>query len=197
MGKMAVDYFRAWQEKVPVYSLKAKREELSSNVEAFDIVEYDKNNLNSNLIKIVPDYAQMSYYTDIIAPLIYENTDVESLVGDYNAPTSDKVVILSMDANGLTLNKNDLQIGSHIQKISKYGAVSNYMQLFMNTDFIQMSTKLSNVLVNSNNRKAGVEKLLQTDEVPWFLRGNYPMIFQYTLPGKNIVTTSHVVNVTY
>ena len=46
---------------------------------------------------------------DSVSPLIYENTDVESLVGDYNAPTSDKVVILSMDANGLTLNKNDLR----------------------------------------------------------------------------------------
>jgi hypothetical protein len=66
----------------------------------------------------------------------------------------------------------------------------------MNSDYNIMLTRLANTQIQSDAKaKAGVKLLFNTDGVPGFIRGNYPVLFKYLLPGKNTVTSTYVVNI--
>ncbi|MBP5419342.1 MAG: hypothetical protein J6Y72_05990 [Bacteroidales bacterium] len=197
MGKMEVKEYIAWQIKWPVYSLVANIADKTIVTELFDEVEYNRSDLDKSLVKIVPDYASTPYYTQNISPLIYENSDVENLVGDYNAPTHNEVVILGLDAQGLKLQQHDIETGVHCNKVKAKGAINNYTQYYADKDLVAIRTKLSNILTQENQRPEGVKKLFEVDKLPNFTRGQYPLVFKYVLPGKNIITSEYEININY
>lgn len=197
MGKMKIDSAVLWQEYAPVFSMIVNIEEISTKSESLDRTEYDYNNLEASLIKVEPDYTHMPYYIDLVAPLMYENTEVEALVGNYEAPKGNRVVRLGMNTMNLYLQSEELKTGIHEEYISAYGAISNYMHVFMDKDYNEMLTKLVNILTHNDNRTRGVNALLKTDNVPMMPRNHYPIVLRYTLPGNNVVSSECVVNVIY
>ena len=197
MEKMSVGDYIAWQIKWPVYSLVANVADQTAVTEAFDVVEYNRNNLDPNLVVIEPDYANTPYYTQNIAPLIYENADVEHLVGDYQPPKHNEVVTLCLDAQGLQLQQADIETGMHAARVMPKGAINNYMQLYADRDLTAIRTKLSNILTQESQRPEGVKRLFQADKLPNFTSGQYPLVFKYVLPGNGIVTSEYKINVIY
>ncbi len=200
MEKMKISDAIEWQSynSAKEYSMHANVLDKSAKVEAFDKMEYDKSNLDANLIKIIPDYENMQYYTEKIAPLLYENKDVESLVGDYNAPQALYVVTLNMSEEELTLLPRDIEVGAHSDFIYSTGSLNNMMQKYMNADYNEMLTHIANTYTqNGINTKSGVETLLKTDYLPRFIKGKYPIILRYTLPGKGIVTSEYTIDMNY
>ena len=200
MGMMKISDAIEWQSynSAKEYSMHANVLDKSAKVEAFDKMEYDKNNLDANLIKIIPDYENMQYYTEKIAPLLYENKDAESLVGDYNAPQALYVVTLNMSEEDLTLLPCDIEVGAHSDFIYSTGTLNNMMQKYMNADYNEMLTHIANTYTqNGINTKSGVETLLKTDCLPRFIKGKYPIILRYTLPGKGIVTSEYTIDMNY
>lgn len=197
MKMMEVKEYIAWQIKWPVYSLVANIADKTIVTELFDEVEYNRSDLDKSLVKIVPDYASTPYYTQNISPLIYENSDVENLVGDYNAPTHNEVVILGLDAQGLKLQQHDVETGVHCNKVKAKGAINNYTQYYADKDLVAIRTKLSNILTQESQRPEGVKKLFEVDKLPNFTRGQYPLVFKYVLPGKNIITSEYEININY
>ena len=200
MGKMKISDAIEWQSynSAKEYSMHANVLDKSDKVEVFDKMEYDKNNLDANLIKIIPDYENMQYYTEKIAPLLYENKDVESLVGNYNAPQALYVVTLNMSEEDLTLLPCDIEVGAHSDFIYSTGTLNNMMQKYMNADYNEMLTHIANTYTqNGINTKSGVETLLKTDCLPRFIKGKYPIILRYTLPGKGIVTSEYTIDMNY
>lgn len=200
MGKIKISEAIEWQSynSAKEYSMHANVLDKSDKVEVFDRIEYDKNNLDANLIKIIPDYANMRYYTEKIAPLLYENKDVESLVGNYNAPQALYVVTLNMSEEDLTLLPRDIEVGAHADFIYSTGTLNNMMQKYMNADYNEILTRIANIYIqNGTNTKHGVETLLKTDYLPRFIKGKYPITIRYTLPGKDIVTSEYTINMIY
>ena len=127
---------------------------------------------------------------------MYENHDVEAIIGNYNEPTGTDVVQLNGYSIGFSLETEDIETGVHSAYISEYGSINNNMQLFMNSDYNIMLTRLANTQIQSDAKaKAGVKLLFNTDGVPGFIRGSYPVLFKYQLPGKNTVTSTYVVNI--
>lgn len=170
----------------------------SPKVEAFDKMEYDITNLDANLIKITPDYAHTTYYTEKISPLLYENKDVEALVGNYDAPNGLEVVTLNMNEQDLLLQPHDIELDSHSDLIYSTGVINNLMQKYMNDDYNEILTRIANLYTqNGIDTKQGIETLLKTNFLPRFTQGKYPMTMRYTLPGKGIVTTEYTVNINY
>ncbi len=198
MGKMEIGKAHAWQEEGTIlFSLNANIDETSTQLESFDIVEYDENNLDANLIKIEPYYVDMPYYMDKIAPLLYENYDVETIVGNYIAPINGDVVRLRMNDKNLCVNSIDIQTSQQSRLIMGTGSIDNYMQLFFGSDFKKMTTKLVNSLIYNGQYANGIVKLLTTDNIPRFTKGRYPIVFKYTLPGKGIVTSEYTTDIVY
>ncbi len=200
MIAMKVSEAIEWQSynSAKEYSMHANILDKSAKVEVFDKVEYDKDNLDANLIKIVPDYAHMEYYTEKIAPLLYENNDVEALVGKYDAPQGLSVVTLNMSEQGLALLPRDIEVGSHSDFIHSTGTMNNMMQKYMNADYDEILTRIANIYTqNITKAKPGVETLLKTDHLPRFIKGSYPVTMRYTMPGKGIVTSEYTVDMNY
>ncbi len=200
MKAMKVSEAIEWQSynSAKEYSMHSNVLDKSAKVEVFDKVEYDKYNLDANLIKIVPDYAHMQYYTEKIAPLLYENNDVEALVGKYDAPQGLNVVTLNMSEQGLALLPRDIEVGSHSDFIHSTGTLNNIMQKYMNADYDEILTRIANIYThNITKTKPGVETLLKTDHLPRFIKGTYPVTMRYTLPGKGIVTSEYTVDMIY
>ena len=201
MKEMELGLVDVWQDEKSHswFSLDANLTERSSEVEFFDKIEYDRNNLENCIIKITPDYPHMQYYTEKIAPVLYDNVDVETIIGNYDAPNGSNVVLLNGYSLGFTLEPEDIQTGVHSAYISKYGAINNYMQFFMDQDLNKMLTKLANTHTNGKavKQKEGVKRLLNTDCVPSFVRGTYPVLFKYQLPGKNTITSTYAIDVKY
>ncbi len=180
------------------FTMHANLLDQSPKVEAFDMMEYDKDNLNDNLIKITPDYANTRYYTEKISPLLYENKDVEELVGNYDAPDALGVVTLNMSEQELSLLTHDIEVGAHSDFIYSTGTIDNLMQKYMNADYNEILTRIANHYTqNGIDSKQGIETLLKTNFLPRFTQGKYPMTMRYTLPGKNIVTSEYTVNLNY
>lgn len=201
MKGMAIGKAQTWQdeESHSWFSIDVALTETSSETEFFDKFEYDRNNLDACIIKVNPNYPHTQYYKEKIAPVLYDNTDVEAIIGNYDAPNGNDVVLLSGFSLGFSLESEDIQTGVHSAYISEYGAINNHMQFFMDQDLYNMRTKLANMQTKSKDyeQKEGVKKLFSTDFIPSFSRGIYPVLFRYTLPGKNIVTSTYIVNVTY
>lgn len=200
MIAMKVSEAIEWQSynSAKEYSMHANILDKSAKVEVFDKVEYDKDNLDANLIKIVPDYAHMEYYTEKIAPLLYENNDVEALVGKYDAPQGLSVVTLNMSEQGLALLPRDIEVGSHSDFIHSTGTMNNMMHKYMNADYDEILTRIANIYTqNITKAKPGVETLFKTDHLPRFIKGSYPVTMRYTMPGKGIVTSEYTVDMNY
>jgi len=200
MGKMRFGGIHLWQlyNSANEYSINANVNDESEKVEMFDAFEYNENNPESSLIKITPDYARTLYYTEKIAPLLYENKDVEDLIGDYKVPNDVNVVILAMKTTDLSLTSTDFKTGVHSGFIYSSCAINNFMQKYMDLDYNEILTKLVNVYIqNDSEPKIGIKNLLNTNQLPWLIRGAYPVIFKYQLPGKNVVTSEYVINLKY
>ena len=196
MEKMEVDNIVPWQEEnsATTYNFISNISDKSATTEMFDIYEYTYGNWETNLIRLQPDYQNMPYYTQLVAPLMYENADVERVVKNYDPPSHSKVVAIGLNTDDLQITKGDLEIGHHNDFISKFGAFNNHMQKYMDIDYLKINEVLANTFISSNNRPAGVKKFMDSNSIPTKIKGNYPIRVKYTLPGKGIVTTDYQIN---
>lgn len=195
MGKMSVGNVILSQDRIPTFVVSSNVYDKSDIVEVFDKFEYDKNNVNDSYIHISPNYINMPYYTEHIKPLIYGNNDVISVVGVYSVPTD--VVTLYLRTSSNILEDNDIELGTHNGHISFAGALHNYMQRYIDRDYMEISTKLANTLIATRNKTNGIEAFMKTDAIPDLIRGLYPLSTKYVLPGKNIKTSEYIIKTYY
>ena len=77
-------------------------EDLSEVVESFDLCDYNYYQQTNSLLRVNLDYDNCQWYKEKIAPLIYENEDVLTIVGNYTPPTTNVYVIFAIDESLLT-----------------------------------------------------------------------------------------------
>lgn len=196
MGSFDVGNAVLWQEYVPVYNLVSNIENNRYNGEMFDNCEYDYYNLNNNLVSFEPDYNNTEYYNKRIADILYENKDVEQVVGDYTAPKNNKVIVFGYRDYSISLTDDDLKLGGNGKTVHNRGAINNHMQKYIDEDYYEISTKLANYLAGSSRRKPGIDKLMKIDSLPDLIPGIYPVRVSFKLPGKRIITSNYIINIT-
>lgn len=168
-----------------VYQLIWNFEDLSEVVESFDLCDYNYDQQTNCLLRLNLDYDNCQWYKEKIAPLIYENEDVLSIAGNYTPPTKNVYTLGASDDYLLT--DEEVETGVFAEH-KKGGAFACNAGKYINIDF----RELTDILINAKERNKGAEMLIRTDNLPNMINGSYPMKIEYTLPGKNIVTSKYV-----
>jgi len=174
-----------WQIAGPICQLIWSFEDMSEVVESFDHYDY-------SLLRVNLDYDNCQWYKEVIAPLIYENEDVLSIVGNYTPPTKNVYVIGAIVDYLLT--DEEVKTGVFAEH-SNIGAFNCNASKYINNDYREIKTKLANT--PEDKLTEGAKELLATEHFPFLIEGDYPMKIEYTLPGKNIVTSTYVCDLKY
>ncbi|MBR5643749.1 MAG: hypothetical protein IKW77_06155 [Salinivirgaceae bacterium] len=160
--------------------------------ESFDDYDYNKKEPSRSLIHVNLDYDNCEWYKEKMAPLIYENADVQSIVGDCMPPAYVHYYIYG--AQGVTLTDEEVKTG-------KLEGRSNWMTYNWYLDSFEKDFKeIRNILVKYSEKspvRKGVEEFLKHGNIPSLTEGKYPMKLEYVLPGKKIVTTTLIVDMEY
>lgn len=169
----------------PVSKLAWNFEDMSEVVESFDLCDY-------NLLRVNLDYDNCQWYKEKIAPLIYENEDVLSIVGNYTPPTTNVYTIGTLDNCLLTDEEVKTGVFAEHYNIGAFNCNASY---YIDIDYHEITLKLANT--PEGKLTEGAKELLATDYLPELIEGSYPMKIEYTLPGKNIVTSKYVCDLKY
>ncbi len=180
-----------WQEYPHVYSLGSNIYDLTQTTEMFDMAEHNTINSDNNLIRIEPVYNETQWYRKDISGLIYENKELLSVAGmsGLNPPSGNDVIKYSLRTSNNKLTDDIIESNSR-PYISKIGAFNNRMSYYIDRDFIAIRNSLANKLVSTNNSSKNIAKFLRQNHIPDMKNGKYTMLLNYTLPGKNITTSS-------
>ena len=138
----------------------------------------------------------MEWYKKLVAPDIYENANLRSVVGNINPPSNHDVV--SVEFRSLNLPRlDDMMIESNSRpNKSHYGAITNNCLRFIDEDRMNYRSEIANMASHGANMKS-VEKFMSLDNIPVLTFGKYPYYIKYVLPGKGIVTSKYRINVSY
>jgi len=193
MAQMTVGSIVAWQEYPYVYNLKTNILDNSSPTENLDFAEYENYTGKGN-IKIKPIYSQTPWYSNSVKPLIYGNTDLRNLIGSIEPPTNDSIMYWYSSFS--QLNDNIIETNGR-QSISRWNTLNNHMQKYIDNDLCNFRTIVANKLAKGAARTVGVQTFMNANNIPPTIAGVYPVIFEYTLPGKRAKTSDYQMNLEY
>jgi len=195
MDNTAIGNIVAWQIRPYVYNLKCNWKiggKTETFKEPFDDYDYNKDEPSRSLIHVNLDYDNCEWYKEKMAPLIYENADVLSIVGNYTPPVD---VHYIYGAQNKLLTDEEVETG----KLEERNGLMNlnwYGLEAMDNDLFNIHTILANYGAK-NSVSDNVRRCMQQSNIPSLTTGKYPMKLEYVLPGKKIVTTTLIVDMEY
>lgn len=178
-----------------LYKLYSNTKDLSNKPEVFDEKEYNFGDKKNNMVLMLPNYANTAWYTSKIAPLLYENSDVKTIVKTLTPPMDNTVVTIGQYESAQTLTDTEVESGKFANR-KAYGSFCNAISPSINTDFYNTKLYLANY-AREHAISNGIDKLIATDNLPILTEGDYPIIAQYKLPGKNRITSTKQINIEY
>jgi hypothetical protein len=180
-----------WQEYPHVYDLGSNIYDATATVEMFDFAENNSLAPDKNLVKIVPVYNQTSWYSNKVAPLIYENTDVLGKANMAGLKPPVHVEVIQMGLRTPDTKLSDDMIESNTRPfVSSFGAFNYRASYYIDRDFVSIRTALANKLVTAANNSNNIAKFLREDHIPDMTNGSYEIQMNYILPGKDIITST-------
>lgn len=180
-----------WQEYPHVHLLGSNVYDHSSTTEMFDVFECNSLFPDKNMVQIKPVYNKTSWYKNKIADLIYENEEVLSaaeMVG-LEPPKHEDVVQIKPRTRNNQLTDDVIESNSR-PYVSSIGAFNYRSAYYIDRDFIAIRSALANNMITANNSSNTIAKFLRTDHIPAIRNGNYELLIEYSLPGKDVVTSS-------
>ncbi len=190
-----VEEYSGWQIAGPVFQLIANITDKTTKPEIIDYREYDYYNEGKNLMILTPDYANTRWYTDKIAPFLYENPDVEKIVGNKEPPASIGIANMGFLDDQGKLTDSELETGIFSSR-DDLGAYNNNISIYIDQEMSDIKTEVANY-VRSHTKTQGIDKLFSVERFPILTRGNYPIIIKYKLLGKSLVTSSMRIDIEY
>ncbi|MCQ2374615.1 MAG: hypothetical protein MJ069_01760 [Salinivirgaceae bacterium] len=192
MGKMAIGSIVPWQEYSFVYNLKANIVDKSTTTENLDFTEYE-NNSDAGSIKIKPDYANTPWYVDNVEPLMYGNEDLQKVIGNIEPPTNRDIMYWYNGSGFTKLSDNAIETGTR-NSVDGWNNINNHMQKYIDEDLCSIRTTVANKVAKGTAKTEGVQQFLNADNIPPTTKGAYPIILEYTLPGKSKTTSKYQMN---
>jgi hypothetical protein len=137
------------------------------------------------------------WYNDVVYPLIYKHKEALSNVTYRDTsvfglpPTRD---IEFYYRNPITLSDNEISSG--VSENSNYGKEILFYRLpyYWDKDYNYVRSFIADQYVNMTSSDPIIDKILKTSIFPIVESGDYPILIEYVLPGKNIVTTSKYID---
>lgn len=178
----------------------AKRTNIS---ETFDEVElFGKDSLTPSMIQPVA-LASPDWYNSIQNPLLYQLYGTSGLyiswreANDKGIGPLKAVTLSNMNTDAdYTLSNNDLQNGFANARGGSL-LMGYYLSYYAFRDFIDLRNAAANKYINGGILDDAAKRLLNAKGYTDLLPGQYPVQFQYILPGTKKVTTTEVVNIKF
>jgi len=179
-----------WQEYPHVYDLRSTIYDNTPNTEVFDGKEHSSIDADAGLVAIVPVYENNAWYNNRIAPLMYENSALlrSAKLDNMQAPAHNQVVRFKFRSKDNMLSDEMIEANSR-PYISPWGSFNYRAQYYVAMDFVALQNAVANNTSSLKNSK-GLAKFLAADHIPELTEGKYEIQLNYTLPGKNVVTST-------
>ncbi len=180
-----------WQINAHVYQLISNIDELGQPTEMFDYFEHNAPQPEQNLVEITPDYQNTQWYSNQIKPLIYENEALKRTLNlqELDPPLQEQVVVLGLFSHEVSLTEEVVRSGSR-PAVSRLGAISYNVAKYVDSDLVTFKNRLANRLIAQGKTDSALADILKANHVPAFNSGEYPLLFNYRLPGKGIQTSA-------
>lgn len=192
MGKLVVGEIVPWQEYPFVYNLKTNIVDQGATIENLDFTEYD-NNSDAGNIKIKPDYANTPWYVDYVKPLMYGNEDLRKVIGNIEPPTNREIMYWYNGYGFTKITEYVLETGTR-SSVGGWNNINNHMQSYIDDDLFSYRTIVANRIAKGITKAEGIERFLNANNIPATTKGAYPIVFEYTLPGKSKTTSKYQMN---
>lgn len=167
-----------------------------SGPEPFSEEEIVGINTNPPLVQMEADLNNVSWYNDKVFPLVYEGYPLkgsfrirqENRNSDVFGVIPTKAVFLYQYPYTIKLSDTELSTGT-VSLASTVGRIDYYLAYYMYYDYIDLANQAANY-VASHGGNERINKLITTP-FPVITRGDYWVNIHYTLPGRNVVTSSY------
>ncbi len=179
-----------WQEYPSVSKLVSNIYDYSTKAEVFDIFDNDSINLDANLVKLSLNYGDNKWYKNKLAPLMYENKELLLRINQtYLAPpVKAGVVVMKLTSNSSQLS-DDMAVTGADNAIYGGGSLQIRAPYYVDQDFMLLQNRIANSIGSGAGSK-DIEKFLASDHIPALEKGKYTLNISYTLPGKDIITST-------
>ncbi|WP_439182734.1 hypothetical protein [Carboxylicivirga taeanensis] len=179
-----------WQEYPSVNKLISNIYDQSVKAEVFDGYESNWLNKEESLIKMSLVYSDNKWYTNKLAPLMYENKDLLSITNQTGIKPPDKPGVLQfvLTSDGNILSDDMSNVGTE-SIIYKGGSLQLCAPYYVDQDFMLLQNLIAN-RISSGTGSKDIEKFLASDHIPALEKGKYTLNISYTLPGKDIITST-------
>lgn len=164
--------------------------------EVFDKCELWGDDTYKPLIRRTAVLDNTDWYKDIVYPLVYENYPWFGIYCIQNRDTSEFGVppvraIHFYYSSPISLSDDEIATGVS-QQAANAGIEYLFYKLpyYWDKDYYDIRCFLANRYSIDSAPNASVEKILRNFDFPIIEPGNYPILLEYVLPGKNIVTSS-------
>ena len=191
MGKFQGSEGLFWQEYAHVYQINTGLYDNTSTIEVFDKFERNMPDSTHNIIQAIPNYNKTQWYTNKVAPMIYENSEILEAVGNTGLlPPNEPGVIKISHANKDHQLTEDMINTNSRGIVSAFASFSNNIPYYIDQDYYLLRNILANRVSTNNLQSSAVAEFLDTNHIPDQTSGNYNIKLKYKLPGKNIVTST-------
>jgi hypothetical protein len=168
--------------------------------EVFDKFEIDGTQTQTPLIRRTAILDKTPWYKSSIAPLIYKNYPIQGEasiewrnISELGVPPIGEIKIWQYDYNH-ALTDDEIATGS-ATAINTWAHFMYGLPYNWSHDYTDIRTKLANMYPSMTHTDPQIEAILKKMIWPVIDVGNYPVKFEYVLPGINKVTTTKIFNI--
>lgn len=177
-----------------VYMLKAT----IYGSEMFDRYEINGDNGKPSLIRRTANLQETSWYQEAVAPLVYKNYPIESRAtinwrnpNELGVPPTGDILIWQLNFNHI-LSDAEVETGVATE-VSTWAHFMYGLPYYWSNDYRNIRLQLANIYPEATTPNQQINQILSKVIWPVVDKGNYPVTFEYVLPGINKVTTSKTV----
>jgi hypothetical protein len=150
--------------------------------ELFDAYELGALGDSTKIVKLVAQTNNTDWYNETLYKEMYQSQT-------YLQTPNDKVFISQMNVPNKLLTDDEINVniasGYNADGIIKY-SLSNYCS----QDMYKAKEEISRKVLDNKSISSQERAILNQNFPPVVFKGNYPITASYTLPGKNIVTST-------
>ena len=167
--------------------------------EAFDKYELFGDGNYSPFIRSTAVLSASNWYQDVVYPLVYQHypwfnnqciTYRDTSI--FGMPPARDIQFYYQ--NPVTLSDDEITTGICQNHNNGIEYLFYRLPYYWDYDYHSIRCFLANRYPSLTSSDPLIDKILKTYDFPIVQPGNYPVLFQYVLPGKNIVTTSKYLN---
>ncbi len=170
--------------------------------EFFDNYELNGGQSFDPLIVIQADLSNNEYYSQYMYPIIYDDYPIENTFtikwrtpSELGVPPTKAIFIRQYPVKNLSLTESDIAIGRTITASNLSAAFVYNLSNYYERDLSNLQSDVANYYAESGTSNERIQLLL-TSPFPRILGGSYEYKVLFILPGKNIVTSENLYQMT-